>query len=212
MTSDFELKLRLAEEQLKSEKMAHENTRRKMEEAQREQQNLAEALRSPGAESPLVLNFDDISGQGGFGEEPEIRRKCSDCPEKDFEIGRLKTLNENLERVSREAQGTMAGMQEKLMRLNEQLSAQEDQNRLSLASNRSQLLTSSTVVSKKATVLKESAFAQELLQKNLSREEENKRLKLKISRLNQELYENQRTYGQRVELLYTLIQKYVDPK
>lgn len=211
------MKLRLAEEQLQSEKMAHENTRRKMEDAQRDSQTLAEAVKSPVGENPLVLNFNDMHHNNSFGEEtPEAheKRKCGECPEKDFQIERLKALNANYERMSKETQNSMATLQEKVFRLNEQLQAQEDQNRLTLNSSRSQAMTTSSVLGgfKKTSALKESAFAQELLQKNLSREEENKRLKLKISRLNQELYENQRTYSQRVELLYTLIEKYIELK
>lgn len=197
--------------------MAHENTRRKMEEAQRDSQTLAEAVKSPVGDNPLVLNFNDMHHNNSFGDDAadaHEKRKCHECPEKDFQIERLKALNANYERMSKESQTSMAGLQERIFRLNEQLQAQEDQNRLTLNSSRSQALASSTILGglKKTSVLKESAFAQELLQKNLSREEENKRLKLKISRLNQELYDNQRTYSQRVELLYTLIEKYIELK
>jgi len=188
-----------------------------MADAQRDSQTLAEAVKSPIGDNPMDLNFNDIQHNNSFGDdaaEAQERRKCPDCPEKDFQIERLKALNTNYERMSKESQNSMGALQEKIFRLNEQLQAQEDQNRLTLNSSRSQAMSSSTVLGslKKTSVLKESAFAQELLQKNLSREEENKRLKLKISRLNQELYDNQRTYSQRVELLYTLIEKYIDAK
>lgn len=206
--------MKLAEEQLKSEKLLHESYKRKAEEARRESFTMSE-MKSPAGDAPLLLNFDDLQTNLTFVEESSEgvgKKKCLDCPEKDIQIETLKKLNANYEKISKDSQATVSSLQERIYKMNEQLQAsQEDQNRLSLNTNRSQLLTNSTLMavsSKRNIGMKESGFAQELLQKNLSREEENKRLKLKISKLNQELYENQKTYAQRIELIYSLLEAY----
>lgn len=199
---------------MKTEKMLHESYKRKVEESRRESFNLNE-LKSPTGDTPLLLNFDDLQGNYTFveeGSEGGAKKKCLDCPEKDVQIETLKKLSSNYEKISKDSQATVSSLQERIYKLTEQLQAsQEDQNRMSLTSNRSQVLTSSTLMgisSKRNVGLKEGGFAHELLQKNLSREEENKRLKLKISKLNQELYESQKTYTQRIELIYSLLEAY----
>ena len=197
-----------------AEKLAHQNSQKRVSETKIQSQT--DLDKSPYHESPLLLNFEEFQQNAFFPEEIHdsgiYRKKCSECAEKDTQIEHLKTFTNDYEKLAMDNKSTILVLQEKVKKLNEQVQqANEEQLRtVSSFKNTSQVLNTSSLfgAQKRSNVLKESNYAQELLQKNLSREEENKRLKLRISKLNQELYENQKVYAQRVELLYSVVENY----
>lgn len=201
------------DEQFALERQMFEKAKMKVDEQRRD--SLSDLSKIGFSDGQMMLNFEELHNNGLFSEEifehGSLKKKCGECAHKETELNHLKEMAINYEHMKNDNQQIIFSLQEKVQKLNERLQNTEDQNKMiNSQRNIHQSMNSSNVLvsSKKSSLLKESNYAQELLQKIITKEEESKRLKIKISKLNQELYENQKTYSQRIDLLYTIVGSY----
>lgn len=146
--------------------------------------------------------------------------ECQECVEKTKRLKDHESLQAKYEQMNRDLTSEIANLRETIENLHKQNSIQvstnEELNKSLLVLSKQPVpnkdkneLFLSTVSRRTVTTKETSNLTQELLQKNLALEETNKRLKFKISRLNKELYDNEKVFGTRLELVYTALRNYI---
>jgi hypothetical protein len=145
---------------------------------------------------------------------------CQECAEKAKRIKDHESLQTKYEQMNRDLTAEIASLRETIESLHKQNSMQvstnEELNKSLMVLSKSTMpqkdkneLFLSTVSRRTVNTKETSNLAQELLQKNLALEETNKRLRFKVSRLNKELYDNEKVFGTRLELVYTALRNYI---
>jgi hypothetical protein len=143
-----------------------------------------------------------------------------ECSDRRRRLENLESLQAKYEQMNQELNREIVSLRETIEGLHRQLSMQtpnnDELNRSSMLlskqpsqSKESNALLLSTVSRRNIQTKESGGLAQELLQKNIALEESNKRLKYKISQLNKELYDNEKVFGTRLELVYTALRNYI---
>ena len=167
------------------------------------------------SEDHLNFNFEEVNTIEGFEDNLEgstFKRKCTDCLEKEKVIEETKTMLEKYEKMKRDYEQHISQLMEQLQKQQEQIKTSEEQSRSANISMRNSMVSSSNIFLPSRRSINsqktESNIAHELLQKNVAKEEEIRKLKNSNSHLKQEMEKKEKVYLQRVDLLYTLIQNY----
>jgi len=137
-------------------------------------------------------------------------KDCFHCKEKEQEIDNFKVLISNYEKQGNENRQLILNFQDKIQKLTTQLQNVEEINRTTSSSKSSTNIMNQVMPlgSKRNMNTPENNWAQEFLQKNIIKEEENRKLKLRIEQLKTESIENQKAYSRRIELMYSVISSF----